>query len=130
MEGGSPTHGRQPRRLPRPSYTLACVCPQKRQKLLIGPRSLSPSTRSASICALRSSSNPQQVFGAHTSRLGQNSTSWHFQARVAPRCNQQWRRSERLSAPLTHLHGDTPCPSLFANARLESKPRSEERRVG
>jgi hypothetical protein len=37
-----------------------------------------------------------KVFDAHASRLGQKFMSWHFQARVAPRCNHQRRRSERL----------------------------------
>ncbi len=43
---------------------------------------------------------------------------------VAPRCNHPRRRSERLRPQQPHFHGDTTCPSLFANARSESKPAS------
>jgi len=38
----------------------------------------------------------QGVSCAHASRTGQESMSWHFQARVAPRCNHESRRSGRL----------------------------------
>jgi len=50
------------------------------------------------------------VLDAHASHIALKSMSWHFQARVALRRNHQRRRSEKLRASVTHLHGDTTCP--------------------